>query len=121
MGEGLPIYGGFATLPSSPYCDDLVLLRVSHGRYAERAVASSIAVCERRVHAQPTGMHTKYTAPHSSLSLAISGAYLLSFSSFLMWQLRSAQKPSSIRIREHNCLSKSVTGDGEGIFGTPFA
>ena len=109
-------------LPSSPDCDDLVLLRVSPGRYAERAVASSIAVCGRRVPAQPTGMHTKYTAPHSSLSLAISGAYLLSFSSFyLMWQLRSAQKPSSIRIREHNCLSKSVTGDGEGIFGTPFA
>ena len=35
-------------LPSSPDCDDLVLLRVSPGRYAERAVARSIAVCERR-------------------------------------------------------------------------
>ena len=108
-------------LPSLQDCDDLVLLRASPGRYAERAAANSVAVCERRVPAQPTGIHTKYTAPHSSLSLAISGAYLLAFSSLLMWQLRSAQKPSSIRIREHNCLSKSVPGDGEGIFGTPFA
>ena len=61
------------------------------------------------------------TAPHSSRRLASSGAYPPAFSLLLMWQLRSAQKPTSIRSREHARLSKSTPGDGEGMFGTPFA
>ena len=76
----------------------------------------------RKVPAQPTGMHTRSTAPHSSRSLASSGAYLPAFSFLLMWRLRSAQKPTSIRSKEHARLSTSAPGDGEGImFGTHFA
>ena len=99
---------------------DLRLPPLRFGLRVASAFAKWTAVSPSSVPACPIGMQTRLTEPQCFRSSSISGWYFRVFSSSLVLRLRSAEKPISIRRREHEDLSKDV-GSGDEELGTPLA
>ncbi len=72
------------------------------------------------VPAWPIGKAKNSILPQYFLRAAIRGEYFSVFSSNLMSQTRSLQKPISTRMKLH-CIVLKEVGSGEGMFGTPLA
>ena len=92
----------------------------TEGRTVEKAAVRWSRVLVSVVPAWPLGKATNSTRPQYFLRTAIRGEHFSVFSSSLMSQPRSLQKPISTRMRVHYILLKEV-GSGEGVFGTPLA